>query len=84
MQAVITYTTISNPNMGPRLFNGTFYVLSKQLNVETVMVRLNPVQSGLVDNIMATECMQQLKYELGSVKYHQSNRVYYLLFFIMF
>ena len=52
--------------MGPGLFNGTFYVLQKPLNVKEVTIRLNPVQSGLVDNIMVTEHMEQLKYELCS------------------
>ena len=53
--------------MGPGLFNGTFYVLQEPLNVEAVTIRLNPVQSGLVYNIMATESIEQLKYELRSI-----------------
>ena len=53
--------------MGSGLFNGTFYVLQEPLNVEEVTIRLNPVQSGLVDNIMVTEQMEQLKYELRSI-----------------
>ena len=53
--------------MGPGLFNGTFYVLQEPLNVEEVTIRLNPVQSGLVDNIMVTERIEQLKYELHSI-----------------
>ena len=53
--------------MGPGLFNGTFYVLQEPLNVEEVTIRLNPVQSGLVDNIMGTEHIEQLKYELRSI-----------------
>ena len=44
--------------MGPGLFNGTFYVLQEPLNVEEVTIRLNPVQSGLVYNIMVTEQME--------------------------
>ena len=41
--------------MGPGLFNGTFYVLQEALNVKTLTVRLNCVQSGLVDNIISME-----------------------------
>ena len=53
--------------MGKGLFNGTFYVLKEALNIKTLTVRLNCVQSGLVDNIMSTEHMEQLKYELWSI-----------------
>ena len=53
--------------MGQGLFNGKFYVLQEPLNVDTINVRLNPVQSGLVDNIMHTEHMEWLKYELSSI-----------------
>ena len=53
--------------MGPGLFNGTFYVLQEALNVKTLTIRLNCVQSGLVDNIITTEHIERLKYELRSI-----------------
>ena len=53
--------------MGQGLFKWTFYVLQEALNVETLTVRLNCVQSGLVDNIMSTERIERLKYELRSI-----------------
>ena len=53
--------------MAQGLFNGTFYILQEALNVDTINIRLNPVQSGLVDNIMHTECIERLKHELGAI-----------------
>ena len=63
----ITLPPFSNPNMAKGLFNCTFYILQEVLNVDMINVRLNPVQSGLVDNIMHTECIERLKYELGAI-----------------
>ena len=63
----IRLTTFSNPNIGQGLSNGTFYILQEPLNVDSINVRLNPVQSSLVDNIMHTEHIEWLKYELGAV-----------------
>ena len=53
--------------MGEALFNGTFYILQEALNVEMINIRLNPIQSSLVDNIMHTEHIEWLKYELGAI-----------------
>ena len=60
-------TPFSNPNMAQGLFNGTFYILQEALNVDTINVRLNPVQSGLVDNIMHIEHIERLKHEFGAI-----------------
>ena len=53
--------------MGQGLFNSTFYILQEALNVDTINIRLNPVQSCLVDNIMHTEHIERLKYEVGAI-----------------
>ena len=53
--------------MAQALFNSTFYILQEAHNVDTINIRLNPVQSGLVDNIMHTEHIERLKYELGAI-----------------
>ena len=63
----ITLPPFSNTNMGQGLFNSTFYILQEALNVDTINIRLNPIQSGLVDNIMHTEHIERLKYELGAI-----------------
>ena len=57
----------SNPNMGQGIFSRTFYVLQEPINVQSVNVRLNIVQTGLVDNILYTEQMQCLRHELGGI-----------------
>ena len=63
--------------MAQGLFNGTFYILQEALNVDTINIRLNPVQSDLVDNIMHTECIERLKHELGAISngliYHKDH-----------
>ena len=51
--------------MGQGIFHGTFYVLQEPINVQSVNIRLNVVQTGLVDNILYTEWMQRLRHELG-------------------
>ena len=55
--------------MGPGLFHGTFYILQEPLHVPSVHVRMNLDQSRLVDNILSTERIQQLKYELGAISH---------------
>ena len=73
----ITLPPFSNPNMAQGLFNSTFYILQEALNVDTINFRLNPIQSGLVDNIMRTEHIEWLKHELGAISngllYHKDH-----------
>ena len=63
--------------MAQGLFNGTFYILQEALNVDKINIRLNPVQSGLVDNIIHTEHIERLKHELGAISngliYHKDH-----------
>ena len=63
--------------MGPGLFRGTFYILQEPLHIPSVHVRMNLDQSRLVDNILSTECIQWLKYELGAISdgliYHKDH-----------
>ena len=51
--------------MGQGIFSRTFYVPQELINVQSVNIRLNVVQTGLVDNILYTEWMQHLRHELG-------------------
>ena len=51
----------SEPNMGPGIFYGTYYIVQEPLNVETLSICLNPIQKALVDQILTTECMDHLK-----------------------
>ena len=53
--------------MGQGIFSGTFYVLQEPINIQLVNVRLNIVQTGLIDNILFTEWMQCLRHELGGI-----------------
>ena len=53
--------------MGQGIFSRTFYVLQKLINIQSVNVRLNIVQTGLVNNILYTEQMQCLRHELGGI-----------------
>ena len=55
--------------MGPGLFCGTFYILQEPHHVPSVHVRMNLDQSPLVDNILSTEHIKQLKYELGAISH---------------
>ena len=55
--------------MGPGLFCGTFYILQEPLHVPSIHVRMNLDQSRLVDNILSTERIQHLKYELGAISH---------------
>ena len=43
--------------MGQGIFSGTFYVPQEPINVQSVNVRLNVVQTGLIDNILYMEQM---------------------------
>ena len=49
------------------IFSGTFYVPQELINIELVNVRLNIVQTGLIDNILYTEQMQCLRHKLGGI-----------------
>ena len=53
--------------MGQGIFSGTFYVLQEPINVQSVNVRLNVVQTGLINNILYTEWMQRLGHELEGI-----------------
>ena len=53
--------------MGQGIFSRVFYVPQELINVQSVNVRLNVVQTGLIDNILYTEQMQHLRHELGGI-----------------
>ena len=53
--------------MGQGIFSRTFYVPQEPNNIESVNIRLNIVQTGLVNNILYTEWMQHLRHELGGI-----------------
>ena len=53
--------------MGQGIFSGRFYVLQEPINVQSVNIRLNVVQNGLINNILYMEWMQCLRHELGGI-----------------
>ena len=53
--------------MGQGIFSSTFYVPQDPINIQLVNIRLNVVQTGLIDNILFTEWMQCLRHKLGGI-----------------
>ena len=53
--------------MGSSLFAGTFYVLQEPLHVQMLNIRCNRAQTALARDIMATECIRCLHFEMGGI-----------------
>ena len=64
-----TFIIFSKPCMGEGLFRGTLYIIHEPVHVEKLNIRLNHLQNALVDNILSTECIRHLTFELGAVSH---------------